>query len=268
MSFPDDELQEERMRIRSDNAVLYAVLAFLVAIVGCGHRVANQAPPPPAVTPAPAQPTVSLQASRSDVTRGQSVTLTWSATNATSVRVAPEPGGVASQGTANVTPAQSTTYTATATGPGGSATSSARVTVSIPAAAAPVAKQPSVGDLFTKEVQDAFFDYDKAAIRDDARSALSKTAEFLRSYPQVAIVIEGHCDERGSTEYNVALGDRRSDAAKDFLVSQGVALSRIQTLSYGKERPFCTQENENCWQQNRRAHFRMAATSATRSSGN
>jgi peptidoglycan-associated lipoprotein len=117
-------------------------------------------------------------------------------------------------------------------------------------------------------VQDAYFDYDKASIRDDARSALAKTAEFLRSYPQVAIMIEGHCDERGSTEYNVALGDRRSDAAKDFLVSQGVATDRIQTVSYGKERPFCTQGNESCWQQNRRAHMRMAGTSSSRLSGN
>lgn len=256
------------MRLRSGNTVLYAVLAFVVAGVGCSHRVANQAPPAPAVTPAPAQPTVSLQASRSDVTRGQSVTLTWSATNATSVRVAPEVGSVASQGTASVTPAQSTTYTAIATGPGGSATATARVTVSIPAAAAPAARQPSLEELFTKEVQDAFFDYDKAAIRGDARSALSKTAEFLRSYPQVAIVIEGHCDERGSAEYNVALGDRRSDAAKDFLVSQGVAGDRIQTVSYGKERPFCTQESEGCWQQNRRAHLRMTGTSSTHLSGN
>jgi peptidoglycan-associated lipoprotein len=167
----------------------------------------------------------------------------------------------------NVTPEQSTTYTATATGAGGSATATARVTVSAPAPAA-AAPQPSLEELFTKEVQDAFFDYDKASIRDDARSALSKTAEFLGSYPRIAIVIEGHCDERGSTEYNVALGDQRSDAAKDFLVSQGVAVDRIQTVSYGKERPFCTQTNESCWQKNRRAHFKMAGTSSTQLGGN
>jgi peptidoglycan-associated lipoprotein len=255
------------MRIRFGNALLYGLLGFVVVSAGCSHRVANQTPPAPAVTPPPAQPTVTLQASRSDISRGQSTTLRWSATNATSVRVTPEVGSVASEGTTNVTPAQSTTYTAMATGPGGSATASAHVTVSVPAAAAP-APQPSLEEMFTKEVRDAFFDYDKASIRDDARSALAKTAEFLRSYPRVAIVIEGHCDERGSTEYNVALGDRRSDAAKDFLVSQGVVVDRIQTVSYGKERPFCTQENEGCWQQNRRAHFRMAGTSSTQLGGN
>jgi peptidoglycan-associated lipoprotein len=257
------------MRIRFGSAVLLGLFAFLLVSAGCSHRVAtNPAPPaPPAVTPTPAQPTVTLQASRSDISRGQSVTLRWSATNATSVSVSPEVGGVAAEGNANVTPSQSTTYTATATGPGGSASASARVTVTVPPAAA-TPRQPSLEELFTKEVQDAFFDYDKASIRDDARSALTKTAEFLRSYPHVAIVIEGHCDERGSTEYNVALGDRRDDAAKDFLISQGIVADRIQTVSYGKERPFCTQSNEACWQQNRRAHMRMAGTTSTQLGGN
>jgi peptidoglycan-associated lipoprotein len=255
------------MRIRFGNAMLYGLLGFLVISAGCRHQVASKAPAAPAVTPPPAQPTVTLQASRSAIPRGESSTLRWSATNATSVRVTPEPGSVAAEGTTNVTPTQSTTYTAMATGPGGSATATARVTVSIPSPAA-AAPQPSLEELFTKEVRDAFFDYDKASIRDDARSALSKTAEFLRSYPSVAIVVEGHCDERGSTEYNVALGDRRSDAAKDFLVSQGVAGDRIQTVSYGKERPFCTQEQESCWQENRRAHIKMAGTSSSQLSGN
>lgn len=113
-------------------------------------------------------------------------------------------------------------------------------------------------ELFNKEVEDAYFDYDKADIRPDGRDALSKTAQFLRSYPQIKVVVEGHCDERGSTEYNLALGDRRAQAAKDFLVSLGVPADRMQTVSYGKERPFCTDHDETCWQQNRRAHFVMA----------
>jgi len=256
------------MRIRFGNAMLLGLLSFLVVSAGCSHKVANNPPAPPPAAAPPAQPTVTLQASRNDISRGQSVTLRWSATNATSVSVTPEVGSVAAEGATNVAPGQSTTYTATAMGPGGSATASARVTVTVPAPAAATPRQPSLEELFTKEVQDAFFDYDKAGIRDDARSALAKTAEFLRSYPQVAVVIEGHCDERGSTEYNVALGDRRDDAAKEFLVSQGVAGDRIQTVSYGKERPFCTQSNEACWQQNRRAHFRMAGTNSSQLGGN
>jgi peptidoglycan-associated lipoprotein len=255
------------MRIRLGNALLLGLLGFLVVSAGCSHKVASKAPAAPAVIPPPAQPNVTLQASRSDISRGQSVTLRWSATNATSVRVTPEVGSVAAEGNTSVTPRQSTTYIATATGPGGMATASASVNVSIPSAAV-ATPQPSLEELFTKEVRDAFFDYDKASIRNDARSALSATAEFLRSYAGVAIVIEGHCDERGSTEYNVALGDRRSDAAKDFLVSQGVPSNRIQTVSYGKERPFCTQENESCWQENRRAHFRMAGTTSSQLGGN
>lgn len=257
------------MKIRElENAVLFGVLGIVLIAAGCSHKVAVKPPTaPPAANP-PAQPTVTLDASRTNITQGQSVNLRWSSTNATSVTVTPQVGNVAAQGTSTVTPGQSTTYTAMATGPGGSATASTHVTVTVAAAAAPAPAGPTIEEMFTKEVQDAFFDYDKADIRTDARQALSKTADFLRSYPQVAIVIEGHCDERGTTEYNVALGDRRSDSAKDFLVAQGVAADRIQTVSYGKERPFCTQDNESCWQQNRRAHFRMGGTTSSHLSGN
>jgi len=256
-----------RMR-RLRNLMFYGLVGFAFVAAGCSHKVAFKPPAaPPAANP-PAQPTVTLDASRTNIAQGQSVNLRWSSTNATSVTVTPEVGNVAAQGNSMVTPRQSTTYTAMATGPGGSATASTHVTVNVAAAAAPAPAGPSVEEMFTKEVQDAFFDYDKANIRSDARQALSKTAEFLRSYPQVAIVIEGHADERGTTEYNVALGDRRSDSAKDFLVAQGVAGDRIQTVSYGKERPFCTGENESCWQQNRRAHFRMGGATPSHLSGN
>ena len=121
----------------------------------------------------------------------------------------------------------------------------------------PAAHEPTLQELFNKEVKDAYFDYDKADIRADARDALSQTAQFLRSYPQLKVVIEGHCDERGSTEYNLALGDRRAAAAKEFLVSLGIPADRMETVSYGKERPFCTASDEACYQQNRRAHIVM-----------
>jgi len=115
-----------------------------------------------------------------------------------------------------------------------------------------------MSDLFAQNVQDAYFDLDKSDLRDDARRALTKDAEFLRSYPQVRISIEGHCDERGSTEYNLGLGQRRAEAAKNFLISLGISGERIETTSWGKERPFCTEHSEECWQQNRRAHFVLA----------
>jgi peptidoglycan-associated lipoprotein len=108
---------------------------------------------------------------------------------------------------------------------------------------------------FSQGVGDAYFDYDSSDIRDDARSALTRAAEFLRANPTVTVQLEGHCDERGSVAYNLGLGDRRANSARDFLVSLGISGDRITTISYGKERPFCTSSDEGCWQQNRRAHF-------------
>jgi peptidoglycan-associated lipoprotein len=182
--------------------------------------------------------------------------LTWSSTNATTLSLSPGVGNVSAEGTQRVTPQDSTTYTLTATGPGGSADANVHITVSAPP---PVAKAPetTLQQLFDKEVKDAFFDYDKADVRPDARDALTQTAQFLRSYPQVKVVVEGHCDERGSTEYNLALGDRRAAAAKQFLTSLGISADRMETVSYGKERPFCSASTEECYQQNRRAHIVM-----------
>lgn len=108
-------------------------------------------------------------------------------------------------------------------------------------------------------LKDAFFEYDKADLRDEARTALAADAEWLKRYRSVQFLIEGHCDERGTSEYNLALGDRRSNAAKEYLVSLGVDASRVKTVSYGRERPFCSQSTEDCWQQNRRAHFLVTA---------
>jgi len=250
------------MRIRSvARVVLYGALALAVVGVGCKKPVTATPAAPPPPPPAPAQPTVTLQATPTNVQRGQSATLRWSSTNATSLTLAPNVGSVSPEGNTSVTPTDSVTYTITAMGPGGSANASARVTVTVPPPPPPpvaAAPAPSLEELFAKEVMDAYFDFDKSDIRSDAHSALTQTAGFLKSYPQVKVMIEGHCDERGSTEYNLALGDRRAQAAKDFLVSLGVASDRMQTVSYGKERPFCNEHTEACWQQNRRAHFAMA----------
>jgi peptidoglycan-associated lipoprotein len=105
----------------------------------------------------------------------------------------------------------------------------------------------------------AFFDYDKADIRADARDVLASNATWLKTYPKVQFTIEGHADERGTAQYNLALGDRRANAAKDYLVSLGVDASRIKTVSYGKERPFAAGHDEDSWQKNRRAHFVVTA---------
>jgi peptidoglycan-associated lipoprotein len=235
-------------------------LAGVVAIVGgCKKHVASV--PPAQTIPAPTgQPTVTLSASPTTVNPGGSVTLTWSSTNATDVSIDPSVGKVAVEGSTPVTPTESTTYMITANGPGGSATANARVTVTGGAAVvAPSSGTPAgISELFEQNVRDAFFDFNKADIRPDARDALTKDAEFLRSYPTVHVTIEGHCDERGSTEYNLGLGQRRAQAAKNYLVSLGITADRIDTVSWGKERPFCTESTEDCWQQNRRGHFVMA----------
>lgn len=110
-------------------------------------------------------------------------------------------------------------------------------------------------DLFKQNIKDAFFDFDKSDIRPDAQTALNADADFLKQHPNIKFTIEGHCDERGSEEYNLGLGQRRADAAKNYLVNLGISADNITTISYGKDRPFCTEHNEECWQQNRRAHL-------------
>jgi peptidoglycan-associated lipoprotein len=240
------------------------VLGFVAVAAlagGCKKQVAATQPAPAPVPPA--QPTVTLSASPTSVNSGGAATLSWSSTNATDLEIGSGVGKVAPQGSTPVNPTETTTYTITATGAGGTATASARVTVTTSSrAAAPIAQPsnaaPNVSQLFEQNVMDAYFDLDKADLSDEARGLLTVDAEFLRSYPQVRISIEGHCDERGSTEYNLGLGQRRADAAKNYLVSLGIPAARIETVSWGKERPFCTEHDEECWHQNRRAHFVQA----------
>jgi len=102
---------------------------------------------------------------------------------------------------------------------------------------------------------DVYFDFDRADLTEQARARLARNAEFLRSHPEFQLSLEGHCDERGTNEYNLALGERRAAAAKDYMVSLGVAAARLRTISYGEERPQCTASDESCWSLNRRAHF-------------
>lgn len=245
-------------RISRKMVLALGFAAFVAFVAGCKKQVASAPPAPP---PAPAaQPTVTLNAAPSAVNPGQTVTLSWSSTSATDLDIEPGVGKVSPQGSTPVNPGESTTYTITATGAGGTATASARVDVNARNAAAPARPSgpPNVQELFEQNVRDAFFDLDKSDLRADAREALTKDAEFLRSYPQVRVSLEGHCDERGSTEYNLGLGQRRAEAAKNFLISLGITSDRVETISWGKERPFCGEHNEQCWQQNRRAHFVMA----------
>ena len=236
-------------------ASLVIALAAAVFTLGCAKKPVAAPPPAPAPAPAPSRPTVTLSADRTSITPGDSVTLTWTSTDATSLSIAPDVGAVTAQGSTKVSPSTSTTYTLSASGPGGAAEATARITVATPPPPPEKAPDLTLDQLFLREVRDAYFDLDKADIRSDARDALTKTAEFLRNYPSIKVTIEGHCDERGSTEYNLGLGDRRAAAVKKYIVSLGISADRLSTVSFGKEKPFCNESNEECWQQNRRGHF-------------
>ena len=116
-------------------------------------------------------------------------------------------------------------------------------------------------DQLNKErpLADVFFDLDRSNVRDDARASLTANATWLKRWSNTRITIEGHCDERGTAEYNLGLGERRANAVKAYLVELGVPGDRITVVSKGKESPFCTESNESCWQQNRRGHFLITA---------
>lgn len=249
-----------KIALRSNGKVwMLSLVAVLALGAGC-KKPPKAEPPKPAEVPPPARPTVTLTASSTNLNKGDSATLTWSSTNATQLNLTPGLGTVSPEGSTKVTPDSSTTYTITATGPGGSADASVNITVTTPPPprVEPKTPEPTIEELFAREVKDAYFDYNKSDIRADARGALTQTGEFLKKYPQIKVTIEGHCDERGSTEYNIALGDRRAQATRQFLISLGISADRMTTVSYGKERPFCTTHDEDCWQSNRRGHFVMA----------
>jgi len=243
------------LNLRSRILVPVVLLAALVAIAGCKKKETTLplAETAPAATPA-AVPIAQITATPTVVSAGDQVQLAWRTVDATSVSI-DGIGDVPTSGVKTVTPAESTSYHLVARGPGGSADATARVTVNAPPVVSVPVTTVSPEQDFKAGVQDAFFDYDAYDIRSDAQVALSRDASWLAAHPEIHIVIGGYCDERGSNEYNLALGQNRANAAKNALVTAGVAATRIRVLSYGKEKPFCTESTEECWQQNRRAGF-------------
>ena len=231
---------------------IFALLALFATVfsIGCARKVAKVQPP---AVPPPPTPTATLAASPNTIQQGQHTTLTWQTSNATDITIAGL-GAVSTSGSQSVMPNKSTTYTLVAKGPGGSGEASARITVNVPVAATPTAG-PSDQDLFAKYVKDVRFDYDKFTIRSSETPDVQGDAGFLKDHPNAKVLIEGHCDDRGSEEYNLALGTSRAESVKQALLQQGVPATRIKTISYGKEKPFCNQDNDQCWQENRVDHF-------------
>lgn len=244
------------MNRRFRTLVPLVVLVALVSIAGCKKKT----PPPTTSETAPTSsapaPTAQITATPTVVSAGDQVALSWRTTDATTVSI-DGIGEVPSSGVRTVTPTSSTSYHVVATGPGGNADATARVTVNAPPAVVVPTTSMSSEEEFKAHVQDAFFDYDTYDIRNDAQAVLSQDASYLVGHPEIRVVIGGYCDERGSNEYNLALGQNRADAAKNALVTAGVAANRIRVVSYGKEKPFCSESTEECWQQNRRAGFTM-----------
>jgi len=227
-------------------------LSAFLTLSGCKKKAAP-APPPPA--PPPPAPTASISVSPNSIQAGQSASLTWQTSNATDVSI-DGIGAVQPNGSQSVSPTDSTTYHLVAKGTGGTQEATARLTVTQPPPPPPPpAPTVSDEDLFAQNIKDVYFDYDKSDIRADQQSSLQADVAFLSQHANINLTIEGHCDERGSTDYNLALGDQRASSVKNALTAAGVSSSRIKTISYGKEKPFCTESNEACWQQNRRGHL-------------
>jgi peptidoglycan-associated lipoprotein len=263
------ENENRRQIMKRERWLVWVIgISLLTFVAGCRKKAPVAAAPPapksaPAETAKPNPPVITeFTAEPKAIERGQSALLHWQVKDATQIEISPEIGAVTDSGRRQITPRDSTTYTLTAKGPGGNTSAGATLTVTLPPPPPPPATPPVIPTLterLNKEVSDAFFDYDRSSLREDARTALTKDAAALKlilsDFPSTTLIIEGHCDERGSAEYNLGLGDRRASAAKDFLTQIGVPGDRLIKVSYGKEHPQCAEFTETCWQKNRRIHL-------------
>lgn len=230
--------------------LLVGIATLSLVLTGCPSKseVAKVPPPPP-----PPAPVASIEVNPATIQPGQSAVVSWKSENATEVQIQPL-GPVEANGSKSVTPTESTTYKIVARGPGGTQEMVARVTVSAASAPSAAGNEEELSGKGAERL-DVFFNTDEYEISADQGNTITSDATFLNEHPDLHIMIEGHCDELGSIEYNLALGESRATEVKSHLVKAGVPADRIETISYGKERPFCTEENESCWKLNRRAHI-------------
>ncbi len=243
------------------NRLLIPVVLVLAtfSVAGCKKKTAPLAPTaaaPAVVVPAP---TAQITASPTAITAGDQVVIRWTSSDATSATIDGF-GEVPTQGVKTLKPTESVTYHLEVKGAGGKADASVRVTVNPPPVVAVPKNSMTMEEMeaaFKARVEDIFFDYDKYAVRADANAVLAQDAKYLLANPTTKILIGGYCDERGSNDYNLALGQKRADSAKKALTDAGIAASRIRVISYGKEKPFCSESTEACWQKNRRAGFSL-----------
>ena len=235
------------------------LMACVVALAGCGKKTETQ-PPPAAIAPPPAvAPTAHISATPTSIHPGDAIELNWTTTDATNVTIS-SIGVVPQTGKKTISIEASMTFRLIAKGDGG--TSQDSVTITVEAAKEPEPQpetKPAVtvsdDELFKSNVEDVYFAFDDYTLTDEAKAALAKNADFLSKHPDFPVFIGGYCDERGSVEYNLALGEYRAEATRNALVTGGVWIKRINIMSFGKERPFCGESNEECWAKNRRGHI-------------
>jgi len=261
------------MSTRSLSALFALSIVLPLALLsGCG-RGYSPVPIAPAVLPSDdlygrnntPEPTAELRIEPERVFPGEAAIMTWSSTDADAAFISPG-GKVETQGRVEIRPKADTSYALTVQGPGGETTVSARVYVITDDPLAGRNRRGVTGEEMLPPLQDAinalsdiYFDYDADTLRADQQSQLDANADMLvglfNAYPTGRLMIEGHCDERGSSEYNLALADRRARTVYNYLIDRGVPAARMQTVSYGHEKPQCFESAESCWSLNRRAHF-------------
>jgi peptidoglycan-associated lipoprotein len=257
------------------SATLWSMVIAAAVGAGCGTKHPIPPPPPSSVvttttSQGSGKPQTEFAAEPTTIDRGGSALLRWNVTGANYISIDTF-GAVQASGSRSVTPYATTTYHLIADGPSGRSTAEATVTVNpgnpppppnSGSATTTTTSNLSLPDRLAQQVQDAFFAYDQYAVEADAQTTLTKDAAAIKSiltdFPTASLIIEGHCDERGSAEYNIGLGDRRATSAKEFLVQLGVPADKLRTVSYGKERPQCMEQTEDCWARNRRAHITAA----------
>ena len=218
------------------------------------------APPVPSVGDKPttkSPPTIEVKASPSTIERGNQTTLSWTSTGANSILIDGGIGNVAETGSLVLSPRESITYTAIAKGSDSDSRASTRVTV-VDRSDRSVVSSDLEGlrrAIEEGKVRPIFFQYDLAELNAESKRILTENARWISQFPTAVAIIEGHCDERGSEEYNLALGDRRAQVTHNYLLEVGVAAGQLEALSFGEERPFSACHEESCWKRNRRAHF-------------
>ncbi len=242
---------------------IFFPILLLIGISGC-QRKPDPAPPapapPPVVEPDPIpSPTVSLSLSPNTIEAGQHSTLSWSSENGTTLEINNGIGATQLSGEIVLSPSESTTYIAIVKGAGGEARASSRLTVVEPQPEPIVRSDAEIlSELISQgKINPVYFAYDKAQLSGEAKSTLSQNASYFNRYSNTNLVIEGHCDERGSDEYNLALGDRRANAVLSYLTQLGVASGRLQSVSFGEERPAKKASSEAAYALNRRAEFKI-----------